>query len=231
MVKQLPLKIGIYIWLSLVIVFAILSPNKVGMLDETTKNMYFHVPMSIAATLAFFSSMWFGFRYLRHKNLEDDLKAEAASGLGFLFNILAMATGAIWAKFMWGAYWHWDPRQTTIFLLFLIYSAYFALRSAVEVPEKRASLSSVYSIFAFPPVIFLYFILPRMVPGLHPGAPEKNNPDVNPSVSGSTDMIIRLTLYAAMIGFAALYFWMHNLRSRSATLSAKLEARAAEEPA
>ncbi|NTV47288.1 MAG: cytochrome c biogenesis protein CcsA, partial [Chlorobiales bacterium] len=153
--KHKPLKIGLYIWLSLVCIFAILSPNKVGMLDETTKNMYFHVPMSITATVAFLTSMVFSVRYLRRKDLDDDIKAESAASLGLLFNILAMATGSIWAKFMWGAYWHWDPRQSTIFVLLLIYAAYFALRSAVEIPEKRASLAAVYNIFAFPSVIFL----------------------------------------------------------------------------
>ncbi|NTW49666.1 MAG: cytochrome c biogenesis protein CcsA [Chlorobiales bacterium] len=220
--KHKPLKIGLYLWLSLVSIAAILSPNKVGMLDETTKNMYFHVPMSITATIAFLTSMIFSVRYLRRKNLDDDTRAESAASLGLLFNILATVTGSVWAKFMWGAFWHWDPRQTTIFVLLLIYSAYFALRSAVEIPEKRASLSAVYNIFAFPSVIFLYFVLPRLVPGLHPGAPEKGTTDVNPSVSHSTDIEIRLILYASMIGFISLFFWMQNLRTRQAMLAQQL---------
>jgi heme exporter protein C len=213
---------GLYFWIAVVIIFAIASPNKVGMLAETTKNIYFHVPMSITAVIAFFTSLWFGIKFLRGRNLEDDAKAEAASGLGFLFNLLAMITGAVWAKAVWGAFWHWDPRQTTIFLVFLMYAAYFALRSAVGSAEKRAMLSSVYSIFSFPAPIFLYFVLPRMVSGLHPGSPENGEAGVNPAVSSTTDVTIRLVLYASMAGFIALFFWLHNLRVRQMKLAAQL---------
>jgi heme exporter protein C len=210
---------GLFAWLCGVIVFAISSPNKVGMLSETTKNMYFHVPMSITAVIAFFTSVWFSVRYLRGKDLNDDLNAEAASGLGFMFNLLAMITGAIWAKVTWGAFWHWDPRQTTIFLVFLIYAAYFALRSSIPAEEKRAALSSVYSIFAFPALIFFYFVMPRLVPGLHPGS---DKGDVNPAVSTTTDPAIRVILYCSMVGFIALFFWLHNLRVRQMKLEQKL---------
>ncbi|MDW8467550.1 MAG: cytochrome c biogenesis protein CcsA [Chloroherpetonaceae bacterium] len=215
MTRKLWFQIGLYVWFVAVIVAALLSPNKVGMLSETTRNMYFHVPMAITAVVAFFTSVWYSVKYLRTGDLASDVAAEAASGLGFLFNLLAMLTGAIWAKVTWGQFWHWDPRQTTIFLVFLMYSAYFALRASVPTAEKRASLASVYSIFSFPALIFLYFILPRMVPGLHPGS---DKGDVNPAISSTTDLIIRLILYASILGFVALFFWLHNLRVRTARL-------------
>lgn len=223
MIRKAWFKLLIYIWITLVIIIAILSPNTIGMLDETTKNMYFHVPMAITATVAFFSALWHSLQYLRSKAIEYDLKALSSAELGFVFNILAMLTGAFWAKFMWGEYWHWDPRETTIFLLFLIYAAYFALRSAIESPEKRGNLSAVYNIFAFPSVIFLYFILPRLIPGLHPGSPEKDTTDVNPSVSSSTDPEIRIILYLSMIGFIALFFWLKNLTYRIHLLGEQTE--------
>lgn len=221
MKKQI-FQIGLYVWFVGVIVFAIASPNKVGMLAETTKNIYFHVPMAITAVVAFFTSVWFSVKYLKTRDLESDMKAEAASGLGFLFNTLAMITGAIWAKVTWGAFWHWDPRQTTIFLVFLMYSAYFALRSAVDSAEKRATLSSVYSIFSFPALIFLYFVLPRLVPGLHPGSPEGGEAGINPAVSSTTDPTIRAVLYCSMLGFTMLFFWLHSLRVRQMKLAEKV---------
>lgn len=220
--KKQVFQVGLYLWFVGVIVFAIASPNKVGMLAETTKNIYFHVPMAITAVVAFFTSVWFSVKYLKTRDLQNDMNAEAASGLGFLFNMLAMITGAIWAKVTWGAFWHWDPRQTTIFLVFLMYSAYFALRSAVDSAEKRATLSSVYSIFSFPALIFLYFVLPRLVPGLHPGSPEGGEAGINPAVSSTTDPTIRAVLYCSMLGFIALFFWLHNLRVRQMKLTEKL---------
>ncbi len=220
--KRQIFQVGLYVWFVGVIVFAIASPNKVGMLAETTKNIYFHVPMAITAVVAFFTSVWFSAKYLKTRDLESDMNAEAASGLGFLFNILAMVTGAIWAKVTWGAFWHWDPRQTTIFLVFLMYSAYFALRSAVDSAEKRATLASVYSIFSFPALIFLYFVLPRLVPGLHPGSPEGGEAGINPAVSSTTDPMIRAVLYCSMLGFIALFFWLHSLRVRQMKLAEKV---------
>jgi heme exporter protein C len=59
----------------------------------------------------------YSFKYLRKKNLDDDVKSYAAAQLGMIFCILATVTGAVWAKFAWGSYWSWDPRQTSIFAL------------------------------------------------------------------------------------------------------------------
>lgn len=216
-------KWGLYFWLTTVMTFALLSPQRVAMLGETTKNMYFHVSMSFTATIAFLASMWFSIQLLRTKNLDLDLKAEAAAGLGLLFNVLAMITGAIWARFTWGQFWNWDPKQTSIFILLLVYLTYFVLRSAIESSEKRARLAAVYNIFAFPSVIFLYFVLPRLVGGLHPGS---DKGDVNPAVSSTTDPMIRVFLYSTTFGFIALFFWLHNLRYRQLKLAQAVDEHA-----
>src|SRR3990172_1300376 len=139
-------------------------------LEDKARNLFFHVPMAWTSVLAFLVSTYFGFRYLRTKEIDYDIKSVSAAGLGLLFCILATVTGALWARFNWGSFWNWDPRQTSIFILLLIYGAYFALRSAVESEEKRAALSAVYSIIAGLTVPFFIFVMPRMVSGLHPGA-------------------------------------------------------------
>ncbi|MDX2129338.1 MAG: cytochrome c biogenesis protein CcsA [Chloroherpetonaceae bacterium] len=204
----------IYLWLFGVIIAAFMLPNQVGMLRETTTNMYFHVSMAITATVAFLTSLWQSVRYLITRDLHFDYGAEASAGLGYLFNLLALITGAIWARYAWGAYWHWDPRQTSIFILLIIYSVYFVLRGSVEDPEKRGRLSAVYSIFSFPSLIFLYYVLPRLVPGLHPGSPERGEAGINPAVSNTTDPEIRVILYSAWAGFIALFFVLYHLRLR-----------------
>jgi heme exporter protein C len=70
---------------------------------------------------------------------------------------------------VWGVYWNWDPRQTSIFVLLLIYAALFALRSSIEDVARRRQLSAVYSLFAFVTMPFLIFVAPRISDStLHP---------------------------------------------------------------
>src|SRR3972149_6262201 len=126
-------------------------------LEQNDKIIFFHVPTSWLTVIAFLMSTIFSIQYLRKKNLDDDAKSYAAAQLGIIFCILATVTGSVWSKFAWGSFWSWDPRQTSIFALLLIYGAWFALRSAIESEDKRATLSSVYSIIAFLTVPF--FIL------------------------------------------------------------------------
>lgn len=124
--------------------------------------------------MAFCNSLFNGYdlwdKISCEKNMDDDAKSFAAIQLGFIFTILATVTGSIWAKFTWGAFWHWDPRETSIFVLLLIYGSLFALRSAIENEDKRARLSAVYSIISFLTVPFFIFIMPRIMTGLHPGS-------------------------------------------------------------
>jgi len=182
-------------------------------LKENAKIIFFHVPTAWLSVIAFLMSTIYSFKYLRKKNLDDDAKSYAAAQLGIIFCVLATITGAVWAKFAWGSYWSWDPRQTSIFALLLIYGAWFALRSSIESEEKRASLSSVYSIIAFLTVPFFVFIMPRIMKGLHPGSADDTNsgPVIDFKMNGNMELIFFLSL----IGFTILYFWMWNIGYKS----------------
>jgi heme exporter protein C len=177
-------------------------------LEQKARILFFHVPMAWTTVVAFLVSMGYGIKYLATKNAEDDLLSASSAGLGLMFCILATVTGSLWAKFNWGSFWNWDPRETSIFVLLLIYGAYFALRSAIEVEEKRASLSAVYAIIAGVTVPFFIFVLPRIVSSLHPDPIVNNRGKIE--MNGSM-----LTVFlCSLAGFTALYFWMLNLRVR-----------------
>jgi len=189
-------------------------------LEQKARIIFFHVPTAWLSVIAFVTSMVYGIRYLRRKNLNDDIKSSAAAGLGLMFCILATVTGSIWARFNWGSYWNWDPRETSIFVLLLIYGAYFSLRSAVEVEEKRASLSAVYSIIAAVTVPFFIFIMPRIMTGLHPGA--KGDPEgAGPVVDFKMAPNMRVIFFTSLIAFTMLFYWMFSLRVRAALLEQK----------
>jgi len=189
-------------------------------LEEKARLIFFHVPTAWLSVIAFLTSMYFGIRYLRKREHIDDIRSSSAAGLGFMFCVLATLTGAIWAKFNWGSFWNWDPRETSIFVLLLIYGAYFSLRSAIENTEKRATLSSVYSILAAVTVPFFIFILPRITSGLHPGA--KGDPDgAGPVVEFKMSPNMRVIFFSSLIAFTLLFVWMFQLRVRAAKLESE----------
>ena len=218
------LRIVLGLWMVAVIVLGISLPMVdnpqhwyelplIPALGERARIMFFHVPTAWLSVLAFVSSMIYGIKYLRKKNPDDDIKSASAAGLGFIFCVLATVTGALWAKFSWGTYWNWDPRQTSIFVLLLIYGAYFALRSAIDVEEKRATLAAVYSIIAAVVMPFFMFIMPRILESLHP------SPILSVSKEqGSMAPNMRVLFFASLAGFTGLYYWMWNLHVRASRL-------------
>ncbi|MFN0158850.1 MAG: cytochrome c biogenesis protein [Bacteroidota bacterium] len=208
------------LWLTAVVIFSLTLPMSaqpsqwyelpiIPGLEEKARIMFFHVPTAWLSALAFVISMVYGIKYLRKKNPEDDIRSASAAGLGLLFCLLATATGAIWAKFSWGSFWNWDPRQTSIFVLLLIYGAYFALRSAIEVEEKRASLSAVYAIIAAVTMPFFMFIMPRILASLHP------EPILNVQGQVHMNSTMLVVFFSSLMGFTGLFFWMWNLNVRA----------------
>jgi len=229
------LKITLGVLLTAVIVFGIglpMSPHPqawyelpvIPGLEEKARIIFFHVPTAWLSVIAFLTSMFYAIRYLRSRDLRNDIRSSAAAGLGLMFCILATLTGAVWAKFNWGSYWNWDPRETSIFVLLLIYGAYFSLRSAVEVQEKRATLSSAYSIIAAVTVPFFIFIMPRIMPGLHPGS--KGDPEgAGPVIDFKMSPNMRVIFFASLIAFTLLFQWMFSLRVRAAEIEAHNQQR------
>ena len=102
----------------------------------------------------------------------------------------------------------------------LIYGAWFALRSAIESEDKRATLSAVYSIIAFVTVPFFIFIMPRIMRGLHPGSADDTN--AGPVVDFKMNSSMMIIFFLSLIGFTILYFWMWNLGYKSIIYREKL---------
>jgi heme exporter protein C len=204
------LKYLIFIIISGVLVAGILVPIPfIPALGDKARIIYLHVPMSWIAVLAFLVSMINSIGYLKSRDLNKDLVAYSSAEIGFLFSILATVTGSLWAKFNWGSFWNWDPRETSIFILLLIYGAYFSLRSAIENPEQKAKLSSVYSIIAFVTVPFFIFIMPRIVESLHP-----EDAIINKQGKITMNPVMLSIFLSSLAGFTMFYFWMLDLKVR-----------------
>ena len=126
-------KVLLTMWMAVMIVAAFLYAGAAtGFPGETSRILFFHVPQAWVATLAFLISMIASAVYLAKRRVKADYLAQSSAELGFLFCVLATITGSVFAKATWGAFWNWDPRQTSIVMLLMIYGAYFAIRSAVS---------------------------------------------------------------------------------------------------
>ena len=199
----------LFLLMTWVIVAAFILPAPQQGIGEASRIFYFHVPQAWVAAVAFVVSMIASIRYLRKGDLLDDDRARIAAELGFLFCVLATVTGSIFAKVTWQSFWNWDPRETSIFILLLIYGAYFALRSAVDGAEKKARLAAVYSIFAFVTVPFLIFVVPRVVPSLHPA-----DSVIDKNLKFTMGPEVRAIFFSSLTLFTILFVWMFTLACR-----------------
>jgi heme exporter protein C len=186
-------------------------------LDETIRNLYFHVAMWMAMMITFIISVVYSIKYLRSNNQLHDIYAVEYARTGILFGLLGLVTGSVWAKWTWGAFWSNDPKQLGAVIALLIYLAYFVLRNSMTDLDKRARIGAVYNIFAFAMLFPTIWIIPRMVESLHPGG--MGNPALD---TKDIDARMRAVFYPGAIpGWTLLGVWITTLRIRLSILEEK----------
>ncbi|MCH2023126.1 MAG: cytochrome c biogenesis protein [Saprospiraceae bacterium] len=189
-----------------------------NILEETIRNLFYHVPMWFAMMVLLFISVYHSILFLRNPQyLEHDIKASSYATVGVLFGLAGIFTGALWARYTWGAYWSFDVKQNTSAVALLIYLAYFVLRSSFDDVDKRGRISAIYNIFAFATLIPLLYIIPRMVDSLHPGM--GNNPAFSKL---DLDNTMRMVFYPAVIGWIFMGIWISQIATRIEKLKQKV---------
>lgn len=170
---------------------------------ESGRLLFFHVPLAWTATLAFLVSGFSSIAFLIKGRDSFEINARFSAEIGLFFTVLATASGSVWSKLSWGSFWNWDPRQTSIIILMLIYLAYFSLNSSLRGSDGRGRITSAYLIIAMTSLPFLIAVFPRMFGSLHPH-----------SGSFTSDVPTRLTLIASSAAFTLLYMQLLSLRRR-----------------
>lgn len=184
-------------------------PNR-NILNESIRNLNFHVPMWFGMIFMMLLSFFASIAYLRTTNSAYDDAATASVHVGLIFALAGLATGATWARFTWGAWWTIDPQLNGAAISTLIYLAYFMLRRSIDDEDKRARIAAVYAIFAF--VMFYVFV--KVIPGmadfsLHPDTTD--NPSFKDyDVADRLKLVLRLSA----VGWVALSFWIFSIRYR-----------------
>ena len=180
-----------------------------GILYETIRNTFFHVAIWFAMFILLIVSLVYSVKYLNTKSLYYDAVAASFTHVAIGFGLIGMATGSVWAKSAWGAYWTNDPKLNMSVVSLMIYIAYAILRSSFTADDRRAQVSAAYNIFAFCAMIPLIFIIPRLTSSLHPGN------GGNPALGGEDlDNTLRMIFYPSIIGLSILGVWMSSLLYR-----------------
>ena len=199
-------------------------PRVDDILGQTSRNLFFHVPMWFTLMAAAGVSAWHAWKYLRTGDPVRDLRSAEAARVGVVFGVLGLVTGMTWARFTWyqgtGLWWNNDPKQLMAAVQMLVYGAYFVLRSSVDDPAKRGRLSAAYNLFAAALVPLLLYVVPRQLASLHPGA------EGNVAFSQITHPSMRLVLYPSFLLFIGLFWVLYTQRVRLGLLA----RRAAPDP-
>lgn len=204
---------------------------RVSFLQETIRNLYFHVCMWFAMMILFTVSVVHAVRYLNTNDLKYDILSREYAGVGILFGLLGYGTGIIWLSYTWvdpnrPAYESFgaiakEPKLIGAAIALLIYFAYLVLRNSIADLDKRARVSAVYNIFAFAFLFPAIWIIPRLLPSLHPGG-QGSESGGNPALDFK-DLAprMRLVFYPAIIGWTLLGVWIVSLKVRLSLLKEK----------
>lgn len=188
-------------------------------LQETIRNLYYHVCMWFAMMILFTTSVVYSIKHLRTLNYKYDIYAREFAAVGLVLGLLGYATGAIWASYTWAdpnnpAYASFgsivrEPKLIGAAMAILIYFAYFVLRSSITDIDKRARVSAVYNVFAYAMLFPSIWIVPRLLPSLHPG--QEGNPALN---FNDIDARMRMVFYPAVVGWTLIGVWISTLKIR-----------------
>jgi heme exporter protein C len=200
---------------------------RLPILNETIRNLYFHVCMWFGMMILYIVSFVYSVKYLLGFQYQNDIKASNFAKVGSWFGILGYLTGIIWVSVTWTTQQGQtlatvlkEPKLIGAAIALLIYGAYFVLRGSFTDIDKRARISAVYNIFAFVMLFPSIWIIPRLVGSLHPGAPgsDSGNPALN---RNDLDENMRMVFYPAVIGWTLLGVWIATLKIRLEILKDK----------
>ncbi len=189
-------------------------------LNESIRNLYFHVAMWFAMMILFGVSIVYSIKYLAGAKYRNDIFAKNFAAMGSFMGILGYTTGFIWANYTWISDQNQslsgilkEPKLIGAAIALLIYGAYFVLRGSFTDMDKRARVSAVYNIFAFAMLFPSIWIIPRLVGSLHPGG--QGGAGGNPALNfKDIDSRLRMVFYPAVIGWTLLAVWIATLKIR-----------------
>ncbi len=192
--------------------FALIASPADYQQGETVRIMYVHVPSAWMALFVYSSMAIASAVGLIWKHPLAHLSAEAAAPIGACFTFLCLFTGSLWGKPMWGTWWVWDARLTSVLVLFFLYLGYMALNSAFDDPSRGERSAAILALIGFVNVPIIKFSVEWWNTLHQPASVVKMS---GPAIHAS--MLVPLFLMA--VGFTLFFFAVLLIRMRTLMLA------------
>jgi heme exporter protein C len=221
MLRGLTIAAAILFVFALLMNFFYVGPEKQQ--GEAQRIFYVHLGAFLGSFISFGATVVAGIAYLRTRNPKWDTLSLSSVEIGLGFSAINIVTGMAWARPIWNTWWTWDPRLTSVAIMWLAYAAYMMLRSGIEDPERRRTFAAVYGILAFASVLYTIIIIRVRPDTIHPvvAGPSEAEPE------GAFDVTdrIRNTLFFNLFTFAVLTATLIWYRIRLENLAERVARR------
>ncbi|MFV0367045.1 MAG: heme ABC transporter permease [Hyphomicrobiaceae bacterium] len=184
---------------------------------ETVKIMFIHVPSAWLAMMGYLMIAISSFGLLVFRHPLADVSAKAAAPIGAAFTLLALITGSLWGKPMWGTYWVWDARLTSVLILFFLYLGLMALRSSLDDEALAAKQTAVLGLAGVVILPIIKFSVDWWNTLHQPASVVKLD---GPAIHSS----ILVPLMVNAVGLSLLFFALHLKAMRNEVLRRRVKA-------
>jgi heme exporter protein C len=183
----------------------------------TVRIMYIHVPFAWLAMMCYTIMAVSALGTLVWRHPLADVALKTAAPIGATFTALALVTGSIWGKPMWGTWWVWDARLTSVFVLLLMYLGIIALTRALDDPTRSARAAAVLTLVGFINIPIIKFSV-EWWNTLHQPASvfRLDGPTIHPS--------LLWPLIVMALGFTLMFFTLHMMAMRNEILRRRVRA-------
>ncbi len=202
-----PIYVGTACVMTAALVMALYFAPTEETMGHVQRILYLHVSVAWIGLLGFAVMGAAAMAYLFRRDLDWDCWSQAANEVGWLCCSLTLLTGSLWAHSAWGTWWTWDPRLTTMFILWALCSCCLVVRGSIEHPHHKARLAGIIAVLGLIDLP-LVVMATRWFRGVHPVSPEM-------------EPTMRITLLLNVVAFT-IFFTVLFLRRRSQLLSERL---------
>ncbi|NGN43403.1 heme ABC transporter permease [Mesorhizobium sp. CGMCC 1.15528] len=183
----------------------------------TVRIMYIHVPFAWIAMMCYSLMALAALGTLVWRHPLADVSLKAAAPIGAAFTALALITGSIWGKPMWGTWWVWDARLTSVFILFLMYLGIIALTRALDDPARSARAAAIITLVGFINIPIIKFSVDWWNTLHQPASVFRlGGPTIHPS--------LLWPLLIMALGFTVLFFTLHLMAMRTEIMRRRVTA-------